>query len=81
MPSHDLYGLRNNSIAPPEMCLLTFRIEMNASFKHNKTVFKQMGFEPAKQEKRAMLYWLDGETYKTLNDSDWKDIEKGVARL
>lgn len=54
---------------------------MNASMKHNKQVFKQMGFDPAKQHTGAVLYWLDGETYKPLNESDWKDIEKGVARL
>ena len=61
--------------------MLTFRIEMNATFKHNKTVFKKMGFEPAKQDKHSLLFWLDGETYKPLRDADWNDIEKGVARL
>jgi hypothetical protein len=61
--------------------LLTVRIEMNASMKHNKQVFKQMGFNPAKQHTGAVLYWLDGQTYKPLNESDWSDIEKGAARL
>jgi hypothetical protein len=54
---------------------------MNASFKHNKTVLKQMGFDPAKQDGNVLLFWLDGETYKPLTNSDWKNIEKGVARL
>jgi len=57
---------------------------MNASFKHNKTVFKQMGFDPSKQElkeKGTLLFWLDNETYKPLTQSDWQAIEKGVARL
>lgn len=54
---------------------------MNATFKHNKTVFKKKGFEPAKQDKQTLLFWLDGETYKPLTDEDWKDIEKGLARL
>lgn len=57
------------------------RIEMNASFKHNKTVFKQMGFDPVKQDPKTLLYWLDNETYKPLTASDWASIEKGVARL
>lgn len=60
---------------------LTYRIEMNASFKHNKNVFKQMGFNPAKQDPKSVLYWLDGETYKPLGAADWEGIEKGVARL
>jgi hypothetical protein len=54
---------------------------MNASMKHNKTVFKNLGFDPAKQHTGAVLFWLDGETCKPLNESDWKDIEKGTARL
>jgi len=58
---------------------------MNASFKHNKTVFKKMGFDPAKQpqnsEKTILLFWLDNETYKPLTASDWQAIEQGTARL
>jgi hypothetical protein len=54
---------------------------MNASFKHNKTVFKTMGFDPVKQNPKTLLFWLDGESYKPLTHSDWKDIENGVARL
>jgi hypothetical protein len=54
---------------------------MNASFKHNKTLFKKIGFEPSKQNKKALLFWLDGEVYRPLGDSDWQNIEKGVARL
>jgi hypothetical protein len=54
---------------------------MNASFKHNKNVFKQMGFDPVKQEKTSRLFWLDGETYKPLGEREWTDIQKGVARL
>jgi hypothetical protein len=54
---------------------------MNASMKHNKTVFKNMGFDPSKQDKETVMYWLDGETYKSLDDAAWQDIEKGVARL
>jgi len=54
---------------------------MNASFKHNKQILKNLGFEPAKQDSHVKLFWLDGETYKPLTESAWKDIEKGVARL
>ena len=54
---------------------------MNATFKHNKTVFKEKGFDPAKQENSTLLYWLDGEIYKSLTEIDWKSIEKGTARL
>jgi hypothetical protein len=54
---------------------------MNATFKHNKAVFKQMGFDPSKQDKKALLFYLDGETYQPLTEAGWKDIEKGVARL
>ena len=61
--------------------MLTFRIEMNATFKHNKTVFKKMGFEPAKQDKQSLLFWLDGKSYKPVSEADWKDIDRGVARL
>jgi hypothetical protein len=60
------------------------RIEMNASFKHNKTLFKQKGFDPVKtklDEPTTLLFWLDGETYKPLTEADWKTIERGEARL
>jgi hypothetical protein len=63
------------------LCLADVSIEMNASFKHNKNVFKQMGFDPVKQEKTSRLFWLDGETYKPLGEREWTDIQKGVARL
>jgi hypothetical protein len=40
-----------------------------------------MGFNPAQQEKGALLYWLDNETYKPLTSDDWETIQKGTARL
>ena len=58
-----------------------FGIEMNAVFMHNKTVFKKVVFNPVNQDKTVLLYWLDREIYKPLEDSSWKDVEKGVARL
>lgn len=61
--------------------LANVSIEMNASFKHNKTVFKQKGFDPAKQDPGTLLFWLDGETYKPLGEADWNNIVKGAARL
>lgn len=80
MPSRAWFALRIISNTH-ERVLLTCSIEMNASFKHNKTVFKQKGFDPAKRDQGTLLFWLDGEAYKPLGEADWANIVKGVARL
>ena len=39
-----------------------------------------MGFNAANPDKTVLVFWLDEETYKPVEDSAWKVIEKGVAR-
>jgi len=81
---HDLSEWKITSMSPlyvEESADVVCSLEMNASFKHNKQILKNLGFDPAKQDSHVKLFWLDGETYKPLTESAWKDIEKGVARL
>jgi hypothetical protein len=59
----------------------SFRIEMNLTFEHNKTVFKNIRFEPAKQDKETLLLWLDGEMCKPLTDANSKETETDLVRL
>jgi len=54
---------------------------MNAAFKHDKNIFKNMGFDPAAQPPGSDLYWLDGTVYRLLTSRAWEGIQMGTARL
>lgn len=58
-----------------------YRIETGATFKHAKDVLKKRPWNPDSKEHEDNLYWLDGTSYKPLNEQTWALIAAGRARL
>jgi hypothetical protein len=58
-----------------------YRIDVNATFKHAKTVLQTRSWDPEKQVGGESVWWLDGETYRMLDQKSWADIKAARARL
>ena len=61
--------------------LMAIRIEVNATFKHAKTVMLTRKWHPDEQVAGDTTYWLDGDKYKKLTHASWSDIAAAKARL
>jgi hypothetical protein len=57
-------------------------IDFGITFKHAKDVLKTRDWRPKEGEDDDHLYWLDGQTYKMLEESAWRSIfESARAKL
>jgi hypothetical protein len=57
------------------------RIDVNATFKHAKTVLQTRSWDPEKQIKGDSVWWLDGNVYRKLDRNSWNSIKAATARL
>ncbi|KAE9367888.1 acetyl-CoA synthetase-like protein [Stipitochalara longipes BDJ] len=80
----DLYaGLKKTglpSYAMPRLVRITKEIEANATFKKSKNDLIKKSWKQA-EAGTDKLYWLDGQTYRPLDESAWGVIETGRAKL
>lgn len=58
-----------------------FRIDFGITFKHAKDALKNRSWRPQSVEDADHLYWLDGKTYRKLDDLAWGQIETAKAKL
>ncbi|KIW01363.1 hypothetical protein, variant 2 [Verruconis gallopava] len=65
----------------PRLVRFIEQIEVNATFKHAKTVMMTRSWDPRKQTAGEHVYWLDGNAYKRLDSQAWADICAAKARL
>lgn len=56
-------------------------IEVNATFKHAKTVMQTRSWDPESQVAGDVVYWLNGDNYEKLNAGSWSQIKAAKARL
>jgi hypothetical protein len=69
------------SPTPNNTILLTQnRIEANATFKKSKNDLIKKSWKQA-EAGTDKLYWLDGQTYRPLDEAAWGGIESGRAKL
>ncbi len=57
------------------------RIEANATFKKSKMDLVKKSWIADQNGNTDKLYWLDGKSYKSLDEISWKGIESGKAKL
>jgi len=63
------------------MLMIDERIEANATFKKSKIDLVKKSWIADKNGNTDKLYWLDGKSYKSLDEISWKGIESGKAKL
>ena len=61
--------------------LTRHRIEVNATFKHAKTVMVTRKWHPEEQVAGETVYWLNGDRYERLTMETWSSISAAKARL
>lgn len=68
--------------AVPLFLRLMKHVEVTGTLKHQKVALRKEGADPANIGEDEM-YWLErgGERYVKLNDTDWKRIVSGEAKL
>ncbi|KAF8857315.1 acyl-CoA synthetases /AMP-acid ligases II [Acephala macrosclerotiorum] len=69
------------SYAMPRLVRITKEIEATATFKKSKTDIVTKSWDPSKKKDQDEIYWLDGTTYKPLDQVAWGGIESGRAKL
>jgi len=67
--------------AMPRLVRITKEIEANATFKKSKIDLVKKSWIADKNGNTDKLYWLDGKSYKSLDEISWKGIESGKAKL
>lgn len=67
--------------AIPRLVRFTKRIDFGVTFKHAKDALKSRSWIPQSGEDVDHLYWLDGKTYRKLDDFAWDNIQTAKAKL
>ncbi|KAF2435254.1 bifunctional fatty acid transporter and acyl-CoA synthetase [Tothia fuscella] len=65
----------------PRLLRFMHEIEVNATFKHAKTVLQARSWDPEKQVQGDSVWWLDGNVYRRLDKDSWASIKAAKARL
>lgn len=56
-------------------------IDVNATFKHDKTVMAKRSWHPEQQITGDAVYWLNNNRYQKLDARSWSDIVAAKAKL
>ncbi|KAF1808915.1 bifunctional fatty acid transporter and acyl-CoA synthetase [Eremomyces bilateralis CBS 781.70] len=67
--------------AVPRLLAMVDRLDVGASFKHDKQIWKKEQWDPAEPSQASSRYWLDGDTYRVLDGAAWMKIQNGLAKL
>ncbi|KAJ5780295.1 hypothetical protein N7457_005455 [Penicillium paradoxum] len=69
------------SYALPRLVRLTQRVATGVTFKQAKGELAKKGWNPRQDCDGDILYWLDGNKYRKLEEGNWAEIESGRAKI
>ncbi|SPO04692.1 related to acyl-CoA synthetases (AMP-forming)/AMP-acid ligases II [Cephalotrichum gorgonifer] len=81
----ELYGrLRSSGLTiyqVPRLVRFRSAIETTATFKQSSTAFKALPWNPAAENQKDSIYWLNDDRYERIDLAAWSRIESGKAKL